>query len=119
MAENKDGWEINGNLKTSQVLAKYGYKLVSVDYDEGETLPTKRPLYIARTSLLSPTYPTHFYILKQDGTIIDPGSIYNPKATNRYKLRTNQVRYLLPLDVPVSQPTIDQRVARLESAVFN
>lgn len=96
--ENPTGWTADGNLKTDAVLAKYGYKLVREPIAEGAPIPLAPYRRIARTSFLSPKYPTHFYIIEADSTgIIDPGSRFNPKTENRYVKRTNELRYLVPI----------------------
>ncbi len=98
IAENPNGWQADGNLKTDQVLAKYGYKLVREPLVEGQILPLKPFRTIMRTSWFNPRFPTHFFICEANSTdIIDPASRHNPKTENRYKLKVNELRYLVPL----------------------
>lgn len=98
VAENPNGWTADGNLKTDAVLAKYGYKLVRQPLVEGQKLPLFPHRVIFRTSWFSPRFPTHFFIQEANSTdIIDPASRYNPKTTNRYAGRVNEVRYLVPI----------------------
>lgn len=118
MAENPTGWLKTGDLKTDEVLAKYGYKLVRQHVKEGAPVPVRADRYIARTSFMSPKYPTHFYIVNFDGTITDPGSMYNPKKENRYSKTTNEIRFLVKIGGPaLSTRTLEERVARLESMI--
>lgn len=99
VAENPTGWTSDGNLKTDEVLKKYGYKLVIETLIEGKPLPVRPYRVIFRTSFFNPKFPTHFFIQEANSsTIIDPASRYNPKTENRYALKVNQMRYLVPLD---------------------
>ena len=116
MQENPSGWLSSGDLKTDEVLLKYGYKLVRQAIAEGLPLPVRTDRYIARTSFMSPKYPTHFYVVNPDGTITDPGSSYNPKTENRYSLRTNEIRFLVKTGTP--SLTLEQRVKLLKDKVF-
>lgn len=98
VAENPSGWTSDGNLKTDEVLKKYGYKLVREPLVEGQKLPLKPFRVIFRTSWFSPRFATHFFIQEANSTdIIDPASRYNPKTVNRYAGRINEMRYLVPL----------------------
>jgi len=117
IAENPTGWTADGNLKTDQVLAKYGYKLVREPLVEGQILPLKPFRTIMRTSWFNPKFPTHFFIQEANSTdIIDPASRYNPKAENRYKLKVNEIRYLVPLSgqPPKLGKTLEERVKTIE-----
>lgn len=99
VAENPNGWTADGNLKTDSVLAKYGYKIIRESVKEGEPLKQYPFPVIHRTSWFSPRFPTHFYVqMPNSSDIVDPASRYNPKTENRYKLKINEIRYLVPLN---------------------
>lgn len=115
IAENPNGWTRDGDLKTDEVLQKYGYKLIRQSIKEGQPLPVRSERYIARTSFMAPKYPTHFYIVEPDHSIVDPGSNFNPKPVNRYENTTNEIRYLQR----IGQLTLEQRVKKLEDKVFS
>lgn len=101
VAENPAGWTADGNLRTDEVLKKYGFKLVRKPLVEGQKLPLFPHRVIFRTSWFSPRFPTHFFIQEANSTdIIDPASRYNPKKENRYALKVNEVRYLESLNTP-------------------
>lgn len=118
MNEVPDGWLKDGNMKTDYLLAKYGYRLVRQKVFESAPLPVKAERYIARTSLLSPRYPTHFIVVNPDGTISDPGSSSPLKTENRYRATINEIRFLVKIgDAKLSPLTLEQRVARLESMI--
>lgn len=118
MNEVPDGWLKDGNMKTDYLLAKYGYRLVRQPVKEGDPLPVKSERYIARTSLLSPRYPTHFIVVNPDGTISDPGSSSPLKTENRYKLRINEIRFLVKIGGPKLSPlSIEERLSALEAKI--
>lgn len=99
MKGNEDCWLKDGNCKTDLLLSRFGYKLVREPLTEGQKLPLKPFRTIMRTSWFSPRFPTHFFIQEANSTdIIDPASRYNPKKENRYALKVNEIRYLVPLN---------------------
>ena len=105
VAENPNGWTADGNLKTDQVLAKYGFKIVREPLLEGQPLPQKPFPVIFRTSWFAPRFPTHFFVQEPNSSnIVDPASRYNPKTENRYKLKVNEMRYLVPIAAPAYKP---------------
>lgn len=116
VAENPNGWQADGNLKTDAVLAKYGYKIVRETLVEGQILPLKSIPVIFRTTFFSPRFPTHFFVQLPNSTdIVDPASRNNPKTENRYKARVNEMRYLVPINQPVSnKPSLEKRVEKIE-----
>jgi len=99
VAENPNGWTADGNLKTDEVLKKYGYKIVREPLVEGSKIPLKNVPVILRTSWYSPKFPTHFFVKHVDGSYVDPASRHNPKndTTIRYLNRVNELRYLVPI----------------------
>lgn len=118
--ENPKGWTADGNLKTDEVLAKYGYKLVRKPLKEGEPLETFPYPVIMRTSFFSPKYATHFFVQQADShDIVDPASMHNPKSDNRYANRVNEIRYLVKIDgsnLTTVNPskTLEERVSTIE-----
>lgn len=114
VAENPNGWQADGNLRTDAVLAKYGYKLVKEPLTEGQELPLKSIPIIFRTSYFNPRFPTHFFVqLPSSKEIVDPASRYNPKTENRYRFKINEMRYLVPLNEKIGL-TLEQRVLQIE-----
>lgn len=123
VAENPNGWQADGNLKTDAVLAKYGYKLVREPLMEGQILPLKSIPVIFRTTFFAPRFPTHFFVQLPNSTdIVDPASRHNPKQENRYKARVNEMRYLVPINgnpapqtyIGLSLESLDARLKVLE-----
>ncbi len=101
--ENPDGWLPDGNLKTDQVLAKYGYKVVKKTLVEGQFLPQGDVPMVFRTSFYSPKFPTHFFVQLPSSTqIVDPASMYNPKTDNKYKDRVNEMRTIELITSPIN-----------------
>jgi len=114
VTENPAGWTPDGNLKTDAVLLKYGYKIVKETVTEGQPLKQYPFPVIMRTSFFSPRFATHFFVQSPNSyEIVDPASRYNPKSENRYRLRVNEIRYLVPINAPV-QLTVEQRIKRIE-----
>jgi hypothetical protein len=106
VSENPTGWTTDGNLKTDEVLAKYGYKIVREPIQEGTPIPVRPYRMILRTSWFNPKFPTHFFIQEENSSmIIDPASRFNPKNENRYKLKVNELRYLVKNGEPIKQVT--------------
>lgn len=100
--ENPNGWDSEAYMRTKDVCAKYGYKLVT-SKNKNE-VPTDRRVFIVtawyadtRRSGLRKAYPTHFYLKNPDGTFTDPASLYNPKTVDKYAGYEIEYRWLEPI----------------------
>jgi hypothetical protein len=84
----------NGMMMTADLYGAYGFKVIE---EKRKDLPKSDKMYIAVTDFFkkyNKDWGTHFFLVKPDGSIIDPASAYNPKAINRYKNNIIAVRYV-------------------------
>lgn len=101
--QNADCFQTDGNMLTDKLLSRLNSTMIRTDIIEGQALPTIDKPVIARTSWysdksrsgLSISFPTHFYIILPNGSIIDPAKSFpEPNPVNKYKGTTNQIRSL-------------------------
>lgn len=100
-------FDIHGNMNTATLLHNLGSTITLHDLKEGMPLVNPDKACIARTSFyadrsrsgLDYAFPTHFYILLPSGQIVDPLVQNNPQLNNKYKMYTNQLRFITNIKI--------------------